>query len=74
MPTLLDYNDLRARGIKYTMTHLRRLWQDGKFPRPMKMGTGSSRAKNFWTDRQIDRYQAECIAAQDAAIAEQSAT
>jgi hypothetical protein len=69
MATLLDHSDLRARGIKYSMTHLRRLWQAGLFPKPMKTGTGGPGAKNTWTDRQIDRYEAERIAARDDAAA-----
>jgi len=34
---LLDYAALRERGIRYTKTHLWRLWTSGQFPKPTKI-------------------------------------
>jgi prophage regulatory protein len=52
MTKLLDYADLRARGIKYSKPHLWRLWTTGQFPRPIKL----SPARNAWTEQDIDSW------------------
>jgi hypothetical protein len=49
---LLSRADLRARGIVYSPTHLRRLWQHGKFPRPLRL----SERKLAWDKQAIDQW------------------
>jgi predicted DNA-binding transcriptional regulator AlpA len=51
--TILSYCDLRARGITYTKTHLRRLWEAGKFPKPFQLAAGG---RLHWTAEQIDEH------------------
>jgi predicted DNA-binding transcriptional regulator AlpA len=34
---LLDWDDLQARGIRFTKNHLRRMWADGRFPPPVNL-------------------------------------
>jgi predicted DNA-binding transcriptional regulator AlpA len=58
---LLDYRDLRARGIKYAKPHLWRLWTKGKFPRPIKL----SASRNVWRAEEIDAWIESRIAASD---------
>ena len=64
----LSYDDLKARGIRYSRMHIHRLVHAGKFPRPVKLGTGPN-GTNFWPDDEIDQYLNNCIAPRDAAIA-----
>jgi predicted DNA-binding transcriptional regulator AlpA len=52
MSKLLDYDDLRERGIKYSRTQLWRLWCAGKFPRPIKV----SASRNAWIETDIDSW------------------
>jgi predicted DNA-binding transcriptional regulator AlpA len=58
---LLDYADLRARGIRYAKPHLWRLWTTGKFPRPIKL----SASRNVWCAHEIDEWIAQRIAARE---------
>jgi prophage regulatory protein len=59
---LLDYADLRERGIKYSKAQLWRLSKAGKFPKPMKLSIN----RNAWADTDIDEWIARLIAERDA--------
>jgi Prophage CP4-57 regulatory protein (AlpA) len=50
----LSPKDLRAKGVPYGMNHLRRLWQSGKFPKPIKL----SERKLVWLESEIEAYVA----------------
>ena len=59
---LLTYQDLKGRGIPYSMTHLRRLMKAGKFPAAVKLNpTGI----NFWHESEIDELFARRTAERD---------
>ena len=58
---LLDYEDLAAKGIKFSDTHIWRLVRTGDFPRPVKIGK-----RNHWVEDEIDQYLADKIAQRDA--------
>jgi prophage regulatory protein len=55
--------DLRDRGIRYSRQHIDRLIKAGKFPAPIKPGTGGL---NAWVETEIDDYQKACVAERDA--------
>jgi prophage regulatory protein len=59
---LLDRNDLRARGIKYSRPHLDRLMKGGKFPKSIALGEN----RRAWLESEIDAFIASRIAARDA--------
>ena len=59
MTKLLDYQDLRDRGIKYSRPHLWRLYTTDKFPRPIKL----SLSRNAWRAEDIEAWIAERAAA-----------
>ena len=59
---LLDRNDLRARGIKYSRPHLDRLMKGGKFPKSIALGAN----RRAWLEHEIDAFIASRIAARDA--------
>jgi prophage regulatory protein len=61
MTRLLDHADLHARGIKYSKAQLWRLWNAGKFPRPIKLST----SKNAWDEVEINEWLAAKLAARD---------
>jgi predicted DNA-binding transcriptional regulator AlpA len=60
---ILDYEDLKARGIKYSKPHLWRLWRVGKFPKPIKL----SATRNAWTEQDIDDWMANLVAQRERA-------
>jgi prophage regulatory protein len=57
---LLDYDDLRTRGIRMSRVQLWRLIRAGNFPRQIKVGT-----KNAWVEGEIDAWIESRIAARD---------
>jgi prophage regulatory protein len=57
----LSRDDLRARGITHSKTHLTRLVKQGLFPRPVKLGYSTM----VWVETEIDEYQANKIAERD---------
>jgi prophage regulatory protein len=57
---LLDYQDLRAKGIKYSRVHLWRLEAAGKFPRRVRL----SPARHAWIEDEIDDHLESLVAAQ----------
>lgn len=60
---LLGFEDLKARGIKFTRDHVRRLGKAGRFPRPIHLGGGRRIA---FVEAEIDAYVEAQIAARDA--------
>ena len=56
---LLDYDGLKARGIRYSRPHLWRLVKAKDFPRPVKLGGGG---RNLWVEDEIDAYLARKMA------------
>jgi predicted DNA-binding transcriptional regulator AlpA len=65
MNQLLDYHDLRGRGIRYAKPHLWRLWTTGKFPKPIKL----SASRNVWRAEDIDAWIESKIAERDRVAA-----
>lgn len=51
----LSPQDLREKGLPFGMSHLRRLWQKGEFPKPIKL----SERKLVWIESEIEAYVAE---------------
>jgi prophage regulatory protein len=62
---LLDADDLKLKGLKYSAAHRWRLIKAGKFPKPIKIGQG----RNAWVEDEIDQHIADRIAERDAALA-----
>jgi predicted DNA-binding transcriptional regulator AlpA len=63
---LLQFRDLKPKGIDYSKIHVWRLIKLGRFPRPMKL-TDSPGARNYWDEREIDDFLASRKAARDQA-------
>jgi prophage regulatory protein len=63
---LLDYAALQDRGIRYSKSHLWRLWTSGKFPKPVKLST----SRNAWLESDIDAWLETRVAERDR-VAEQ---
>jgi prophage regulatory protein len=61
---LLDYDDLAAKGIRYSRCHFWRLIKAGRFPKPVKLGDG---ARNVWIEMEIDAFIKDRIAERDQA-------
>ena len=59
---LLNSDDLRAKGIKFSRMHLYRLMKAGRFPKTIRVGD----ARNAWIEAEIDAYIAARIAERDA--------
>jgi len=51
----LTWDDLRARGVAYHSNHLRRMWGDGRFPKPIRL----SPRKLAWREADIDKWFAD---------------
>lgn len=62
MVRFLDWDDLHARGIKHSKTHVNRLVRQGLFPRPVKLGYSTK----VWVESEIEEYQANKVAERDA--------
>jgi predicted DNA-binding transcriptional regulator AlpA len=54
---VLDLNGLRAKGITYSSSYLRKLWQRGDFPVPSK----PTPRKLWWSEETIDAWLAERV-------------
>jgi prophage regulatory protein len=65
MTQLLDYADLRQRGVKYSKCQLWRLWNAGKFPKPVKL----SAVRNAWRADEIESWIEQRIAERDQVVA-----
>ena len=59
---LLGYSDLRDRGVPYSKAQLWRLWNAGKFPRPVKL----SQSRNAWIAAEVDAWLKSKIAERDS--------
>jgi prophage regulatory protein len=62
---MLNEDDLRARGIRFTRQHRHRLIKSGKFPAPVKLGENT----NAWVESEIDMWLQQRIAERDAKVA-----
>jgi prophage regulatory protein len=62
---LLDADDLRALGIRYSRVHLHRLVQAQKFPAPIKLGLN----RNAWVASEIHAWIDARIRERDTADA-----
>ena len=60
---LLDSDDLWACGIRFSRQHLYRLIKAGKFPRPIKLGSGG---RNAWLASELNSWIAARIGERDA--------
>jgi prophage regulatory protein len=56
---LLTREDLAARGIHFGKTHLRKMWQRGEFPAPIRL----TERKLAWVEAEVERWIADKIAA-----------
>jgi prophage regulatory protein len=61
---LLDYDDLAAKGVKFSDTHILRLIRAGDFPKPVKIGN-----RNHWVEAEIDDFIAAKLAERDEVAA-----
>lgn len=68
MKKLLDDNGLRGKGIEYSSVQRWRLIRAGKFPPPIKLGTGPN-SRNAWVEAEIDAWIEQRMAARDSATA-----
>ncbi len=59
---VLNIDDLRARGIRYSRVHLSRLVKSGQFPAPIKL----SQNRIMWPESEIDAWLQAKIEARDA--------
>jgi len=50
---LLSFEDLQARGIRYTRVHLQRLEEADLFPQRVRIGAGNFVA---WFEHEVDAY------------------
>jgi predicted DNA-binding transcriptional regulator AlpA len=63
---LLTFDELKPKkGIPYCREHARRLGDQGKFPKAIKLGYGE-RAKIAFVEEEIDAWLVERAAARDA--------
>jgi prophage regulatory protein len=69
---MLPLRDLRDRGIPFTRQHIHRLVRLGKFPKPIKLGTGTN-GRNVWSSDEVDTFLKNCIAKRDTAPADEEA-
>jgi predicted DNA-binding transcriptional regulator AlpA len=69
----MSYQDLVARGIRFSRVHLRRLEKAGAFPMHLKLGAGAStQVMNAWVADEIIAWEAERVRERDAKIKEQA--
>jgi predicted DNA-binding transcriptional regulator AlpA len=61
-PRILSYEDLKARGIKFSRQWIRELIKDGKFPNSVMLGSGHSVG---FIEEEIDAWIEGLIAKRD---------
>ena len=60
---VLSYPELRDRkGIVWSRAHVYRMIHAGKFPRPLKLGEGTS----AWLEEEVDRWLDRCATQRDS--------
>jgi len=59
MRRILQFPDLKPKGIKYTRQHIDRLVKQKKFPPPFKT-SGSDYGPNNWFEDVIDEHLEDC--------------
>jgi len=62
MEKLLSIFDLKARGIRYSRSHLYRLMRDGKFPQLLKLSDNCV----VLVEREVDEWVEEKLRQRDA--------
>ncbi len=62
---MLDDDDLRQKGIKFSRQHRQRLIKAKLFPAPVKIGAN----RNVWPESEIDAWLRDRIAARDERVA-----
>jgi prophage regulatory protein len=67
MRRVLQFPDLKPKGIKYTRQHIDRLVKKKKFPPPFKM-SGSDKGPNNWFEDVIDGHLEACAKKTKAAV------
>jgi predicted DNA-binding transcriptional regulator AlpA len=50
---VLSQRDLADLGITWSREHTRRMWEAGRFPKPVKLAEGG---RNCWTDTEINEW------------------
>jgi prophage regulatory protein len=62
----LSYQDLGARGIRFSRVHLRRLEKAGAFPMHLQLGAGdATQTMKAWVADEVEAWEAERIAERD---------
>ncbi|WP_414655818.1 helix-turn-helix transcriptional regulator [Frateuria sp.] len=66
---VVSYPELKtAWGIRFSRVHLRRLWKNGQFPRPISLG-GSGQGAVGWLASELAAHLASCAAARNGGAA-----
>ena len=65
MQTLLEYKDLRERGVPYSQEHLRRLALADQFPKPVKLSNAGRGSRKAWVASEIAEWIAARITKRD---------
>jgi hypothetical protein len=64
-----SYRDLKARGIKFSRTHIRRLENAGLFPMHLALGAGAStQTSKAWVADEVLAWEARRISERDLKI------
>ncbi len=61
---LLAFSDLAEKGVPFSRQHIARLIKCGRFPAPIKLGTGTNR----WIAAEVANWLSERKAERDAAL------
>jgi prophage regulatory protein len=65
----LSYDDLVARGVRFSRPHLRRLEAAGHFPVRIELGVGNGVQRSIaWVASEIEAWENERIARRDAKV------
>lgn len=62
---VLTLEALRDKGISYSRTHLKRLIDSGKFPKPARFTDDVRTSRLFWSEKEIDAWLKSRLAARD---------
>jgi prophage regulatory protein len=66
---VLTFNDLSAKGIRFTRVHIARLVKAGAFPQPIRIGSGRN-GRVAWAESEVDCWITSRIEARDAQVSE----